>query len=60
MINLKLAVAKRNIECMDIPTYIDGKQATAIDLFVLECRVKYGNVRVNAYANKLGIFYVTF
>ena len=57
---MKLAVNKRNIECVNIPTYIDGEKATAIDLFVLDLMIKQGHIRVNAYANKLGIFYVTF
>lgn len=40
--------------------YIDQKPATKFDLFLLELKLKHGLVRANAYANKLGIFYVTF
>lgn len=40
--------------------YIDNKQATQQQLFLLELALKKGLFRANAYANKLGIFYVTF
>lgn len=59
MLDLKLATAIRRMECVDIPTYINGQQATEMDLFLLECKAKLGLVHINAYANKLGIFYVT-
>ena len=41
-------------------TYIDGKLANEQQLFLLELGLKKKLFRVNAYANKLGIFYVTF
>lgn len=40
--------------------YIDGKLATEQQVFLLELGLKYRLYRANAYANKLGIFYVTF
>jgi len=40
--------------------YIDGKLATEQQLFLLELALKKRLFRANAYANKLGIFYVTF
>lgn len=40
--------------------YIDGKLTNEQQLFLLELGLKYGLVSANAYANKLGIFYVTF
>ena len=40
--------------------YIDNKLATQQQLFLLELGLKKGLFRANAYANKLGIFYVTF
>jgi hypothetical protein len=60
MLELKLAMALRRMECMGMPTYIDGKKATEQELFLFELALKKGLFKANAYANKLGIFYVTF
>jgi len=40
--------------------YIDGKPVNQQQLFLLELALKKKLFRANAYANKLGVFYVTF
>lgn len=59
MLDLKLAVAQRHIECMGIKTYINDQPSNQDDLQQLEKYLRDGKIRATAYVKNGAIYYNT-